>query len=590
MFIRLDRSQIRFMYVYLNNHRAQLVLLLLFILGSIALQIYSPLYIQQFLDRARAGEETSGLLRIAFLFLGLTVLRQIVVIVLQFITSDVTWKITNKIRLDVTRQCLNYDMSFHNRHTPGEMVERIDGDVGKLNNFMSVFALKVISNNLLIVTVVIIIFTINVSMGIVVTLSCVLGLYVLSRMGRFGSKTIRNYLSESADTIGFLDERITGREDIRAFNAVSYTLYSYYTRLKRLFRTRKQTGLRIATVLNIGEMVLAIIMAVTLLSLGIIHLQSADLSIGTLFLIYYYMTILLIPLKSMVAEVSELQYVHAALLRLNELLSYSSNVKTTGCARIEDTALEIRFDNVSFHYGDEEHKALRNISFQLPANTTLGLLGKTGSGKSTLARLLCRMCDPQEGSITINGSDHMEFELDSLQESMGIVSQNIELFEGTLRDNITMYKDHITDDQIMRILDRLALQEWISGIPEGLDKRIEQGGRNLSGGEAQLIAFTRVFLRNPQILILDEATSRIDPATERRLDKAMAVLMKNRTCIIIAHRLSTIRKTDYTLVLQEGRVLEFGETRALEQDPESSYSSMIGEGEAELHARSLDRS
>ncbi|MCQ6557538.1 ABC transporter ATP-binding protein [Paenibacillus mendelii] len=584
MFIRLDRAQFKFMYGYLYTHRAQLLLLLLFIFGNIALQIYSPLYIQRFLDSAQAGKAAAELLTIALFFLGLTVIRQLVTIVMQFITSDVTWKITNKVRLDLMRQCLNYDLSFHSRHTPGEMVERIDGDVGKLNNFLSAFALKMISNNLLIVCIVVVIFYINLYMGFVVLALSITGLVVLTRMGKFGSKTIRNYMADSADTVGFIDERIAGREDIRAFKAETYTLHSYYAKLKSLYRTRKQTGFRIGIVINTGEVMLALVLAVTLLSMGLLHLHNKAMSIGTIFLIYYYITILLIPLKSMVAEISDLQYVHAALLRMNELLDYTGKVDTSGRAHLMDPAISIQFDHVSFRYDDDQHQVLRNVSFQIPANKTVGLLGKTGSGKSTLARLLFRMCDPQEGAIRINGTDSREYALDSFRASIGIVSQSIELFAGSLRDNITMYKDHITDEQIVQIIDRLGLCDWFRSMADGLDTRIERDGSNLSGGEAQLIAFTRVFLCNPRILILDEATSRIDPITERRIEKAIAVLMKNRTCIIIAHRLSTVRNTDYTLVLQEGSVLEFDETGCLAHNPSSAYSRMIREGGSELYA------
>lgn len=581
MFMIAEKKHVKFMYLYLKSQRVKLCMLLLLIAANIFLQVYNPQYIKSFIDAASAGEPESLLYRTALVFFLLTVMRQGVTIFIQLLTSDVTWKITNQLRIDLTRRCLAYDLSFHNRYTPGEMVDRIDGDVGKLNNFMSAFALKVISNNLLIVSIIVVIFFIHPLVGSVVLISSLLGLYVLRRMGKFGSNNIRNYLGEAAQFIGFIDERIAGREDIRAFRAEGHTLGKFYKILRSLYKVRKKTGFHIASVLNAGEIVLVLIMVSVIFTMGILYLHSSSLSLGTIFLIYFYITILLVPLKNLVAEVSDLQHVNASFLRINELLDYENKVSDTGTLTMKNGRLSVGFDKVSFRYVDAK-PAVQDVSFAIPAGKTVGIIGRTGSGKSTLAKLLYRLCDAQEGSISVDGNDIKHFKLSELRSRIAIVSQNIELFEGTLRQNITMFQENVTDERVWEIMDVLSMRQWLDQLPEGLDHKIERDGKNLSAGEAQLIAFARAFIKNPGILIMDEATSRIDPLTERLVDRAIALLTKDRTVLMIAHKLSTIQSADFILVMSGGSLVEFDERVKLEANPDSVYASLIREGRKEL--------
>lgn len=573
----VDKNQIKFLYTYLKMQRKQLILLLLLIGINIFFQIYNPQFIKSFIDDARVGQGQSVLMMTATLFLVFSLLRQLITIVIQYVTSDLSWKVTNRLRYDLTERSLSYDLSFHNNHTPGEMVDRIDGDVGRLNNFLSAFALKVLSNNLLIISIIVVIFFIHPVIGGVVTVTVLFGLYILKKMGSFGSKNIHNYLSEAAQYIGFIDERIAGREDIRALKAEQYILNKFYARLKTIYRIRKRTGFNIATVVNAGELVLGLILVSTIFAMGYIFLKGGSLTLGTMVLVYFYITILLVPLKNIVAEISDLQHVKASLIRINELLDYKNKVTDSGKRVINEKDLSIQFQNVSFSY-TESNLVLKNVSFDIPANKMVGVIGRTGSGKTTLARLIYRLCDPREGIISVNGININQYRLNDLRKHIAIISQNIELFEGTLRENITMFNEGIEDSVIWNIINMLSLSDWISKMPEGLNRKIERDGKNLSAGEAQLIAFARAFLKTPKIVIMDEATSRIDPLTEKLIERAIVSLSRNVTMIIIAHRLSTISMSDYILVMQHGEVIEFGETRMLEQEHRSVYRRMMEEG------------
>jgi ATP-binding cassette subfamily B protein len=573
----LDKDQLAFMYRYVKDQRLKLTGLLFLIGISMYLQLYNPLYIRSFIDMAHSGEEQSVLAGTAIMFLLLSLLRQMLEITIQYMTSDTAWEATNRLRRDVAQRCLSYDLSFHSSHSPGEMMERIDGDIGKLNNFLSAFALKALSSYLLVIGVLIALWRILPLVGLAASCSVVLGLIVLNKLSRYGSGTIRHYLGEAARYIGFMDERIAGREDIRAFKAQRHVMSAFYAILRGLYRVRKQTGFRIATVHNAGDVVQALIVVTVLGTMGLLYLRDGALSLGTMFLVYFYMTLILVPLKNMAAEVSDLQHVHAAWQRICELLHYETKVENTGTCELAGDSWSVRFDEVSFGY-DAGTKVLNRISLEIPAGKTVGIIGRTGSGKSTLVKLLYRLCDAQEGAIFVNGVNSKHVQLGSLRAGIAVVSQNVELFEGTLRNNITMFKEQIGDVQIWDALDRLSLSEWVRSQPSGLDRSIERDGRNLSSGEAQLIAFARVFLKRPAIVIMDEATSKIDPLTEKLIERSVVRLMKPCTAIVIAHKLSAIRQTDYMMVLRNGEVVEFGETARLAGKTESVYAAIL-EGE-----------
>ena len=220
---------------------------------------------------------------------------------------------------------------------------------------------------------------------------------------------------------------------------------------------------------------------------------------------------------------------------------------------------------------------LHEVSFRLEPGQTLGLLGRTGSGKSTMSRLLFRFYDPEEGAVKIDGVDLRSLRLEDLRSRVGMVTQEVQLFDATVRDNLTLFDPSIPDRRIDDTLQSLGLEQWRGSLPEGLDTWMAAGGR-LSAGEAQLLAFARVFLRDPDCVVLDEASSRLDPATEHLIQAAVDRLLYERTAIVIAHRLATIQRVDRILVLEGGRVREHGDREALSRDPDSIFSGLLRTG------------
>jgi ATP-binding cassette, subfamily B, bacterial len=242
-------------------------------------------------------------------------------------------------------------------------------------------------------------------------------------------------------------------------------------------------------------------------------------------------------------------------------------------------ALAVEFSGVAFGYGDED-MVVRDLSFRLEAGNVLGLLGRTGSGKTTIARLLFRLYDPAEGTVRLGGTDLRTVRRAEVRERVGMVTQDVQLFRASVRENLTFFDDAIDDTRIVAVLEDLGLGAWFRTLPKGLDTLLTGSG-GLSAGEGQLLAFARVFLRDPGVVILDEASSRLDPATERLIERAVDKLFQGRTGMIIAHRLSTVERVDQVLILENGSILEHGPRLQLLADPGTRFSHLLRAGSAE---------
>ncbi|HAJ34109.1 MAG TPA: ABC transporter ATP-binding protein, partial [Chloroflexi bacterium] len=231
-----------------------------------------------------------------------------------------------------------------------------------------------------------------------------------------------------------------------------------------------------------------------------------------------------------------------------------------------------REDAASSSPRESSTPTLADVTLSLPPGRILGVLGRTGSGKTTLTRLLYRLYDPDAGEIRLGGVDLRRVALDDLRQRVGVVTQEVQLFQATLRENIAFFDDRISDAAIETALTALGLDAWVRAMPEGLDTLLNTGGRGFSAGEAQLLAFTRLLLRNPGLVILDEAASRLDPLTEQRLEAAIDRLLHNRTGVIVAHRLHTLQRADDILILENGRIVEYGVRTELAADQTSRYA------------------
>jgi ABC-type multidrug transport system fused ATPase/permease subunit len=279
------------------------------------------------------------------------------------------------------------------------------------------------------------------------------------------------------------------------------------------------------------------------------------------------------PLQRLTRQLSSFQQATGGIVRVRQLLGTRARVVDGRGGTLPRGALAVELDGVSFAY--ETEGVLDGVSFRVEPGHVLGLLGRTGSGKTTISRLVFRLYDPTRGVVRIGGSDLRTLPIAALRERVALVTQDVQLFAGTLRDNVALFDRGVPDARLRGAFGELGLETWLGDLPDGLDTRLGPGARGLSAGEAQLVALARVFMKDPGLVVLDEASSRLDAATERLLERALTRLLSGRTGVVIAHRLETVERADAILILEEGRVVESGRREALARDPASRFAKLL---------------
>ncbi len=546
---------------------------MILLLSSIGLQLVDPQILRYFIDSATSGNVGANLFGAALLFFGIALLSQLLTIGSTYVSTNIGWIATNALRADLARHCLYLDMPFHNARTPGEMIDRLDGDITNLSNFFSQLVIQIVGNVLLLIGVMILLFQVDWRVGLALGAFVVIAALILRRMRSFAVPQWVAARQASAESYGFIEERLAGTEDIRSCGAKSYVLRRFVELMRERLRTQRRAGLAASVMVN-STMLLVSLGTVVAFSVSAYLFFTHVITVGTVYLIYYYSTMLTNPVNLITQQMDDLQKVGASISRIAELSSTERTI-LDGEERFEaDGALELAFEQVSFGYNDDE-MVLHDVSFHLQPGEVMGLLGRTGSGKTSIARLLLRLYDFQQGAIRLNGKEIGVLHIADLRRCIGMVTQDVQLFHATVRDNLTLFNKQIPDEKVLHVLQDLGLWEWYSSLPNGLTTELEAGGGGLSAGQAQLLALTRIFLADPGLVILDEASSRLDPATEQLLERAIDKLLHNRTAIIIAHRLTTVTRANKILVLEHGRVREFGERQALLSDPTSRFSHLL---------------
>jgi ATP-binding cassette subfamily B protein len=565
-----------FLGKYLGPHRGRLALLTGVLLAGIALQLVMPQLQRQFIDSAQGSEPVSVLVRVAVAFLVMGALGQLCTAISGYVGADLGWRATNAVRADLALHCLRLDMPFHHAKTPGEMIERIDGDVNALANFFSQFLVTVAGNALLLLGSLLFLYREDWRVGAALTVVAGVAAGSLIYARNLAVPAQRAEREQIAGLMGFVEERLGGLDDIRANGLGAHALRGF----AELSRGLYHTGLKAAMTRNFLwflTLTFFLLGNITALILGALLFQQGIVSLGTVYLIFQYNAMLRTPLEQITRQLQDLQQAGASLLRVQELYALTPAIQDGPGVAPPPGPLEVVFDDVTFAYGEAE-PVLHGVTFTLQPGRTLGVLGRTGSGKSTLMRLLFRLYDVSAGQVCVGGADVRAWRLDALRHAVGLITQEVQLFHASVRDNLTFFDAAIPDARIHAVIDELGLREWLDKLPEGLDTQLQAGGTGLSAGESQLLAFTRVFLMDPRLVLLDEPSSRVDPATERLMDRAVARLLRDRTGIIIAHRLGTVSRVDEILVLDDGRLLEHGARVALAADPASHFAHLLQTG------------
>lgn len=577
------RAYFRLFASYLAPYRRESVVLAAVLFGTIALQLLNPQLIRVFIDDATAGRPISDLVPLAIGFMVIALVHQLMLVQATYLAEKIGWSATNQLRADLTHHVLHLDMGFHKGTSPGELIERIDGDVTALSNFFSSMMIKVVGNGVLLVGILVLLWFESWIVGAAITVFTVamfLGLFRLHGVTVPWHKAIR---ATSAEMFGFIGEQVDGTEDIEANGATQFMM-SRFDAIQRRWLPQVVLGWTGWAMMWSASMALYFLSLMVGFVLGAWLFGIGSLTIGSVYLVFQYIEMAHRPIEEIREQLIDLQKAGASIDRVEELFATESRMSRLGSTTLPPGPLSLSFEGVTFSYNDEagDETVLDDVSFDVAPGRVLGLLGRTGSGKSTIARLVTRLYEPQTGLVRVGGVPTWDIELSVLRRHVAMVTQDVQLFRASVRDNLTFFDDTVSDQRLLDAVHRLELDSWLASLPDGLDTMLESGSAGLSAGQAQLLAFTRVFLRDPGIVVLDEASSRLDPATEALIEKAVDHLLENRTAILIAHRLATVARADDIVILEDGHVIEQGPRQALADDAESTFAHLLIAGMEEV--------
>lgn len=562
---------------YVAPQWPRVLLLALLLAATIALELAGPQLLRRFIDAATTGAPLAALAPIALFILGVALALQATQLGETAVAANIGLTATNRLRADLTLHVLGLDPAFHAAHAVGALIERTDGDVSTLGNFFARFVVHLAGNALLLVGVLALLFQVDWRVGAVVTVTAALGGALLLGLRPLMIPRAAAVRQASAELFGLIEERLAGAEEVHANGGVAYALRLLLLRSRRLLWANVGATLAGEAAFRGGSLCLRLGTVAALAVAAVLFRQGA-LSIGTVFLVYAYSGSLQQPIEGLTRQLHDAQQATASIGRVRALLAERSAVVDGPGASLPARPLAVTFEHVTFAYPGGA-PVLRDVSFQLAAGEVLGVLGRTGAGKTTLARLLFRLYDPAAGAIRLGSVDLRAPSVAALRARIGLVTQDVQLFPASVRDNVTLFDPAVPDGKIEDALAAVGLGPWLRRQPVGLRTVLAAGG-GLSAGEAQLLALARVFLRDPGLVVLDEASSRLDPATERLLAHAIDRLLAGRTAIVIAHRLATVKRADRILILEDGRVVEFGARAALAADTGSRFGRLSHAGRA----------
>lgn len=455
---------------------------------------------------------------------------------------------------------LSLDLPFFDQSTTGKLVSRIENDANAMKVLFTSVITHLISNALLMVGM----FTImawqyDLRLAAWIVGLCPVMLIAAVLFNRMMAPRLVKVRAYVAEVNSFLTEMIQGITTIQVFAREAETLTTLQQHSWSKYRLERFTNIAFNAFFNL-LFFMQTIGIVLVLWIGGQQVLAGTLTLGSLILFMTFIRNFFVPIMFLSAQFSEFQRGMAGASRLFELLDERSHLPVALPTEVDLLSAGIQtieFKNVWFRYQEDGNWVLKDINFVCPAGEHWAIVGPTGSGKTTLISLLFKFYTPQKGQILINGIDLATIPNADIRRHMGLVLQDTLLFPGTIKDNLLLGLD-ISDEQLELAMQEIGLSAIIQKLPQGFDTELQENANNFSIGEKQLLSFGRALLRNPSLLILDEATSHIDPETERRIQKAMTTVLQGRTALVIAHRLSTIRHADSILVLRYGEVLEMG--------------------------------
>ena len=552
---------LRQLYTFVKPYQKQFYFLVFLTIALAILAPTRPYLIQIAIDEHVALGDAAGLLQIIYVLVALMVIQAFAQWAHTYYSGWLGQVIIKDIRIRLFKHLLRLRLKFFDNTPIGRLVTRNVSDIETLADVFSEGLAAIIGDLLQIVTILGVMFYIDWKLTLVSLCTLpllIISTYVFKEKIKVTFNDVRNAV---ANLNSFLQEHITGMTVVQLFNREQRE----FEKFKEINREHSAAHIRSVLYYSVYFPVAEIIQAIGIglvVWYGAVGVLGMDLKIGILISFIMYLQLFFRPIRMIADRFNTLQMGVVSSSRIFKLLAASEHIANEGSFNPDKIQGNVRLDKVWFAYNEEDY-VLKNISFEAKKGQNIALVGATGAGKSSIINLISRFYEINKGSITIDGTNIQDYELSALRKHIGVVLQDVFLFSSSIHQNITLGNPNITKEQVLAAAELVGASKFIEKLPGGLDYNVMERGATLSVGQRQLISFVRAMVYNPEILILDEATSSVDSETEQLIQESIEKMMQGRTSIVIAHRLSTIQKADQILVLNKGEIVETGTHQSL---------------------------
>ena len=514
-----------------------------------------------------------GMLTLIIIMVGVLFLEVIFMYLFTFYANWLGQKVIKDLRVSIFQKIIKFKMSFFDNNAVGRLVTRTVNDIETIASIFSQGLFTIIADILKMLTVLIVMLVISWELTLVVISIFPLLIYATRVFQKTMKVAFEKVRTEVANLNSFVQERISGIKIVQIFSRESLEIKNF----QEINSRHKDAWLKTVWINSIffpiAEISTSICIGLLVWYGGFNNIQGDNISLGTLFLFISMSGLLFRPLRQIADRFNTLQMGMVSTERIFKILEDDSIIQDKGVISMDNINGMIEFKNVTFSYVKNE-KVIDDISFKVNSGETLAIVGPTGSGKTTITNLITKFYEYDKGEILIDGVDINDLKLDNIRNKVGIILQDVFLFADTIFNNIALYNDKISLKDVQSAAKKLEIHEFISSLPNGYNYNVSERGVTLSSGQRQLIAFLRVLVNNPDILILDEATSSIDSYSEDLIKNATKKITKGKTSIIIAHRLSTIESADKIIYMENGVILEQGNHKELLKIQDGKYKKL----------------
>ena len=520
-----------------------------------------PYLYKVIIDEVILAEQYQWLATACSILLGWLFFQALIGFYNSYLAAKIAQSVILKLRQYVYDHLIRLKLSFFDKTPVGTAVTRSVSDIQTITDLFSAGIITILGDLIQIIAILSCMFYINVKLTLL-TISVVPILLYAANIFRKGIRdTFQEVRTQVSNLNAFLQERITGMQIVQLFNQQKRE----YQKFKAINTKHRDANIRSVLYYSIFFPVVEVLVALSfaiIISYGSILMFDLKIQLGEITAFIMFVNLFFRPIRAIADRFNNIQMGIVASERIFNLIDAEEHVEPTGTFTPNSLNGLVEFDNVWFAYKNEDW-ILKDISFTVEAGKSLALVGATGSGKTTIASLITHLYLPQKGEIRIDQTPINEYEISSLRKRIAFVLQDVFLFSGSIRNNLVLKSTEISADRMITVAREIGAYEFIDALPGGFDYHVQERGMSLSQGQRQLISFIRALAVDPDIIVLDEATSAIDSQTEHLIQKAIELLLKDRTAVVIAHRLSTIKHCNEIMVLEKGEVLEKGTHQAL---------------------------